>query len=109
MGGDGKLTVNKDADSFVLLWDAQTGRQVNKLRGHKGAVMAVAFWPDDKTLVSGGTDGIVRLWEPQAPGSSPRKPLPPSTGPVYSVAVSSDGRLIASGGADKTVTLWSNK
>ena len=73
---------------------------------------AVAFSPDGKTLISGGTDGTIRLWE------VPR-PLPvagPVAGkevqvlqtkePVSAIALSADGRLLASGGGARTISVW---
>jgi RNA polymerase sigma factor (sigma-70 family) len=33
------------------------------LVGHKGAVRAVAFGPDGKTVVTGGADGTLRIWD----------------------------------------------
>ena len=33
------------------------------LTGHIGAVNAVAFSPDDKTLLAGGADHVLGLWD----------------------------------------------
>jgi WD40 repeat protein/transcriptional regulator with XRE-family HTH domain len=80
-----------------------------------GFVNSVAFSRDGRTLASGSSDGMVRLWDIANP-SRPR-PLgqPLTTGPrrtiaggavgVTSVAFSPDGHTLASGN-NGTVQLW---
>lgn len=51
-----------DLGSSVRLWDVTTGRQLCECLGHSGIVRKVAFSPDDKQLVSVGTDGSVLVW-----------------------------------------------
>jgi len=47
----------------VLLWDAATGKPARTMKGHGDAVLAVAFSPDGRLLVSGGMDGTAKVWE----------------------------------------------
>jgi hypothetical protein len=48
----------------IKVWDAVSGQELLTLRnGHKGRIYSVAFSPDGKTLVSGGRDGVVKIWE----------------------------------------------
>ena len=47
----------------ILVWDAATGKHRFTLRGHLGAVHAVAFSPDDRRIVSASTDGSIRYWD----------------------------------------------
>ncbi|AVH66666.1 nSTAND1 domain-containing NTPase [Nostoc sp. 'Peltigera membranacea cyanobiont' N6] len=85
-------------------------RVMNKARvsiplcGHEGDVISVAISADGQTIVSGGEDGTVRLWNLQ--GLPLTEPFRGHEGDVWSVAVSADGQTIVSGGEDGTVRLW---
>src|SRR5262249_13933566 len=50
-------------DGTVRLWETDTGTEIGVLEGHRGAVVALAFLPDGKGLVSGGTDTTALLWD----------------------------------------------
>ncbi|MEH1930598.1 nSTAND1 domain-containing NTPase [Nostoc sp.] len=73
-------------------------------RGHEGVVSSVAISADGQTIVSGGEDGTVRLWNLQ--GQTLTEPLRGHKGWVNSVAISADGQTIVSGGRDGAVRLW---
>lgn len=68
------------------------------------SLTSVAFLPDGKGLVTGGTDKIVRLWN-TADGEEVR-PFPGHTDAVTSVAVTHDGMQVIAGSADKSVRIW---
>jgi WD40 repeat protein len=53
-----------DIDGVVSVWDAGTGHELNRLRGHTDVIRGVA-WSRDGTLVaSAGNDGAIKLWSP---------------------------------------------
>ena len=52
-------------DQSVKLWDFETGALLAAEHAHCEAVRAVAFSHDGSTLVSGGDDGIVMVWNVQ--------------------------------------------
>ena len=81
------------------------------LTGHDGTVGAVAVGAlrdGTAVIVSGGSDGTVRVWR-LADGTPPGEPLTGHDGPVLAVAVGAlrDGTaVIVSGGSDGTVRVW---
>ncbi|MUG91626.1 DUF1016 family protein [Scytonema sp. UIC 10036] len=67
-------------------------------------VKSITFSPDRQTLVSGNSDGTIKLWN-----LSTRKVikiLKEHSEEVTSVAISSDGTTLASGSADNSIKLW---
>ncbi len=74
------------------------------LAGHTAAVRSVAFGPKGHTLVSGGADGTVQLWELHT--GQFLSSFEEDTDWVRSLAFDPKGRTLASGGVQKTVQLW---
>jgi WD40 repeat protein/serine/threonine protein kinase len=66
------------------------------------AVIAVAFSPDGKTMLTGGGDGTARLWE-TATGKPLGLPLQHQNG-VRAVAFSPDGKTLLTGSGNNMMT-----
>jgi len=47
----------------ITVWDLAAVRQVRKLVARTGRISALCFAPQGNTLVSGGTEGSIRLWD----------------------------------------------
>ncbi|MFH7244744.1 MAG: hypothetical protein ACHWZW_18060 [Spirulina sp.] len=71
---------------------------------HQSGVLSVEFSVDGQTIVSGGRDGTVRLWDRF--GQPIGEPFVGHQDRVDSVKFSVDGQTIVSGGRDGTVRLW---
>ncbi|WP_445637595.1 WD40 repeat domain-containing protein [Nostoc sp. DSM 114161] len=74
------------------------------LKGHSGKVNTLAISADGKTLVSGGEDKTVKIWNLQT--GELKQTLAGHTGKVNAVAISADSKIIASASNDKTVKIW---
>ena len=77
---------------------ANGGRPLTVLVGHKGPVVAAAFSPDARAVVTGSDDGTARVWDP---GSEPDFTLAARRrAPVTALAVSPDRRRVLLGSGD---------
>ena len=97
---DGKLLAVYGLDRKIQLHDAQTGKRLHELAGHKlgegvgNTIADVVFSPDTKLLISAGADGTIRQWD-IATAKEMLQLNAGADGVVY-VALSPDGTLLAS-------------
>jgi WD40 repeat protein len=91
-------TWNKD----VLLSIRAGSGTGNVLRGHHGAVIALA-WDGGLILVSAGSDRKLLFWNMEAGKVVQERS---AAGPLKALAMSSDGKTLASAGEDMAVQLW---
>ena len=74
----------------IYIYDANTYKELMVLAGHTDSVLAVAFSPDGKWLISGGLDKTVRLWNTGT--GRLRRIREEHTAPVNTVAFSANGK-----------------
>jgi WD40 repeat protein/uncharacterized caspase-like protein len=93
------------SDATIKLWKVPSSGSLG-LRGHSGAVNALAAAPDGSLIASGGVDHTVRLWDP-ATGAQLHL-LSKHVEEIEALAFSPDGRMLASAG-DDGVAVWDAK
>lgn len=98
------LVVGGSAPQPTLI-DLEAGEYLRQLQGHGGSrILAVAFSPDGRTVLTGSTDHTLKLWEVDT--GNCLQTFVGHTDGVRSVAFSPDGKIIASGSIDRTIKLW---
>ena len=100
---DGKWLASLRAFDIVL-WDANTGKEVRTLRGHSAYVRSLCFSADSKRLASGSWDETVRIWDPER--SDAVVVYRGHVGNVECVSFRPDGKFVASAGEDHKVRIW---
>ncbi|MBY0527075.1 MAG: hypothetical protein K2R98_27015 [Gemmataceae bacterium] len=91
------------AAHLISVFDVATGKEVMSVPDHTGAVRALTFAPDNRTLVSAGMDKAARLSDINALAVLDAHP-----GGVAGVQFHSNPAApqVLTGGVDKTVKLW---
>lgn len=117
---DGKTIASVADDMVCRLWDVETGRLLQELRGHEeqtphhypSMLYACAFTPDGRHVATGDKVGHVVVWECDSgrPAGTLETPVMytwdpvqrrHSIGGIRSVAFTPDGSLLAVGGIGK--------
>ena len=100
---DGQRIVSGSSDNTLKIWDANTGKELQTLKGHTDTIESAAFSPDGQRIVSGSYKTL-KIWD--ANSGEELQTLTGHTDNVYSVAFSPDGQRIVSGSADKALKIW---
>jgi WD40 repeat protein len=89
---------------YIRLYDVASGNELLSKPSHEGHICSLAFTPDSSTLISGGADGMVGIWD-AATGKN--RHLIPTIhwGIVTGVAVVPGGSTVVSGGQDGIIRL----
>ncbi len=95
--------VTGGSEGVARLWALPGGERRHELRGHQGAVNAVALSEDGRWVLTGGQDGVARMWNARTGKLESQVRLP---GPVSAVGLSRAGRLRVFGGPDLGVLVY---
>ena len=101
---NGKYIVSSSNDRNILVWDAETGRELRKLEGHTKSVLSTSFSIDGKQIASASLDQTIRIWD--AGTGKVLRVLKGHQGAVNSVAYASNNKFLVSASNDKTVRIW---
>ncbi len=101
---DGNLIASYIKDT-IRIWDVNTGKEVKRLRGNSGGVNAVAFSPDNRTLVSHGWDDSLRVWDIK---TGKEKKITGGYGSFYSDVKLSDDvqKLMTLKAGSRSIRIW---
>jgi RNA polymerase sigma factor (sigma-70 family) len=97
------LAARKVADGTddVSIWDLDTGHAVGTVPVGKVTHLAIA--PDDRTLVTTGADGMLRIWDLATGRERGRREMPTN---CTALVLTPDGRRALTAFADSTGLVW---
>jgi WD40 repeat protein/serine/threonine protein kinase len=104
---DGKLLAvvghNRFGSAEARIVALESGREVT-LKGHRIAVLDMAFSPDGKRVATASTDKTVGIWDLES--GQEILMLKGHRQAVLSLKFSSDGRRLITASADRTIRVW---
>ena len=113
---DGKTAATGEREGVLSLWDAESGQERVRYRGHRGAVLSASFPVGGERLISGGSDGTARIW--RVPREEPvgkvaigqeLRCIRVLREEVQAFALSADGSTAAAGTANGLVVVYDLK
>ena len=100
---DGSKIITSSED-IITVWDIQTGELFTSIYDAQNNIISLKITPDDKYIVSGGSDGKIKVWDASS-GELVRE-LIGHTSDVLSIDISQDSTKIVSSSKDETLKVW---
>ncbi|WVQ95280.1 hypothetical protein IAU59_002375 [Kwoniella sp. CBS 9459] len=106
---DSEVIYSGGADGTLIATDLRTGSRINKYSAHYGALnsIAVTISGGRELVLTGGDDGIARVWDLNLDGKEPVVEFDDERDcPVTAVEWSKDGNQCFVGGIDNEIKVW---
>ncbi len=95
ISSDGKMAVTGSySNNLITIWNLETGKIKQQLKGHTKTVNHISLTPDDLTIVSGSEDKTLKIWHVKT-GKLVRT-FKEHTAEAFSLDVSPDGTSVVS-------------
>ena len=98
---DGKKIATASRDKTVRIWDAESGKELQKL---EGTVSGRQAWSPDGKKIATVNGGIPQIWDTES--GKKLQQLVGHQGSVMTLAFSPDSKKVVTGGVDRTVRIW---
>ncbi len=101
---NGKYLAAVGSQTAIKLWEMPEARlRSDRFTGHEDSVQEIVYTPDGQQIVTGASDGVIRIWEART--GRPLRVLRCDHW-IVGLATSPDGKRIVSCSLDDTVRLW---
>ncbi|MDP3048849.1 MAG: caspase family protein [Thermodesulfovibrionales bacterium] len=118
---NGKYILVGNMEGEIIVFNVETGTHIKTFKAHSfvtvnslpfigwlftpgATVKSIAFSPDNKYVLSGGYDKIIKLWDLES--MKEIRIFKGHTSGILSIAFSPDGKYAVSGSWDTTLKLW---
>jgi WD40 repeat protein/serine/threonine protein kinase len=101
---DGSRIVTASSDNFARVWQATTGRLIDRLVGHTGRVISARFSSDGRYIVTASKDNTSRVWAVDTARQTML--LSGHTDMLTSAVFSPDGHRVLTASRDNTARIW---
>jgi COMPASS component SWD3 len=112
---DGRTIGAGCVDGTVKLWTYPLGEErtlqpIRVMNAHRGQVTALVFGSGGQWLFTGGTDGLIKVWNPNYQEAIVTLSLSGGRSSAVSCLVASaDGRYLLAGCGDGTIAIWQKR
>lgn len=105
---DGSLFVVHGKDEKIRIFETEFFNEIATLRGHEnGANCSIFSTSKENQLISGGKDGLLKVWDWQ--NEKLLQSIPAHNFAIYDLSTSSNGETLVSVSRDKSIKIWREK